>query len=141
MVGAAILAMAENTSTTKRHRRAVRADLASSAITLSSRSLLATRKLNNGMLQNAFKLLREQPELLNASIEQFDAALNGAVDPLIRTALLTLDDDSTFNWEFCDPNLLLARALHDSPFLAETYATALENTPCSQERPHTSLLF
>lgn len=48
---------------------------------------------------------------------------------------LQLLDGSTFPWELCEPNRLLARMVHSSPRLQSLYKAAMERCPCSPSRP------
>ena len=118
----------------KKRRQAIRDDAIRND-TGAMRSLMATRQLNLSVVQDVLKLLRETPALANATRGQLTSAQDGPVDTTIRTEKVSMVDGSTWDWEFCDPNLLLARTLADSPFLAQMYATALEKAPCSRERP------
>ena len=111
------------------------ADAAGSERTHAARSLLATKHLNQGTLTSVLKALQDAPDLATLGFEEGAAALAGVFESVRRTEPVTLDDGSTFHWDFCDPNLLLARTLHESAFLAESYAHALAQHPCSEQQP------
>ncbi len=64
-----------------------------------------------------------------------NAVGDGIFQSLRRVDVLQMKDGSTFDWEMCDPNLLLARTLEECPNLALIYAKAIRRHPCSEQRP------
>ena len=48
---------------------------------------------------------------------------------------LPLKTGGTFSWEFCNPSMLVAMMVAESPALQECFASALRRKPCSVESP------
>lgn len=78
--------------------------------------------------------LRDDPEALVSKFRVEEAILE-PFRQIRHTETLPLHDGTTFDWEFCDPNLLLAKVVAESPALAALYADAANKHPCSAEDP------
>ena len=116
----------------KRDLRALRADQAEDADRDRLRSLLAERKISTQTIQTILQAVREQPELTSRSLGAMNAVGDGIFQSLRRVEVLQMQDGPTFDWEMCDPNLLLARTLEECPNLALIYAKAIRRHPCSE---------
>ena len=116
----------------KRRRRALKADGADDTHAL--RRLQATRNLNKSTLGKILATFRDNPELAEHSIGSFEAAGASIFESLKRSQNVGVGSD-TFHWEFCDPNMLMARMLHECPNLAAQYVERLAVKPCSVSQP------
>lgn len=68
-----------------------------------------------------------EKDVLQATLSHFDEI---AVREKIQ-----LNDGTTFTWEFCDPNLLLAKMVEGSADLMGLYRDALLKHPCTEASP------
>jgi len=81
------------------------------------------------------KTLRERPELAIGSIDSIAAAGAATYESIKRSELVELQNGGEFRWDFCDPNLLMARMLLDCDNLAALYVERLAVHPCSVSQP------
>ncbi len=87
------------------------------------------QSLFNGGVSNAAlttllnKLKRAPPDLLaNYSDTAMSVAIESKYAVMKHTEVLTLRDGSTFDWEMCNPNQLLATMVEESPCLQRVYS-------------------
>ena len=120
----------------ERRKRALRVDLAQHDGEVQDlRGLLASRKISRRTLHTVLTTLREHPGLASASEGLLAAVGAGIFESVRRVEDLRLKNGRIFKWELCDPNLLLARSLQESPELARHYAQEIVDTGCSIDRP------
>ena len=116
----------------KRRKRALKADGADDRHAL--QRLLSARSISKHTLGQILAQLREDPELANSSIGSIEAAGASIFESVKRSLIVGVGGD-TFRWDFCDPNMLMARMLHECPHLAAHYVERLQLKPCSESQP------
>jgi hypothetical protein len=99
------------------------------------RRLLATKGISQTTLRKTMRVLRSDPEVLNATQGDIDAANVALVESVRADIVLPRVSAEEFTWDLCDPNLLMARLLRDCDHLSELYVARQSVFPCSRERP------
>ena len=99
------------------------------------RSLLVNRGLSHKVVLRVLNMFKEEPEFASSSKELVQAADHGIFQTVRCMETVAQQDGSTFDWHFCDPNLLLARTLCECPHLARLYVNAVRERPCAKDRP------
>jgi len=93
------------------------------------------RKQGRANMIKLCKTLQEVPADL-LTTQQFDSSYHELFDAAARTLKLPkVDSDSTVDWEFADPALLIPLTLSKSKSLQDQYARALREHPCSPQQP------
>ena len=117
----------------KRRKRALAADGADDAHAL--RGLLSSRNISKTTLSQIIATLREHPALLESSIGSIEAPGASIFESVKRSERVDLQGGGEFRLDFCDPNLLMSRMLHECTNLAELYVERLAVHPCSESQP------
>lgn len=86
-------------------------------------------------LTDLLATLRANPVGDSTSIHYLREANAVEFDQLRRVVALPRVGGGTVDWEFADPNKLLARAVERSPMLSKLYADALKQHPSSPQQP------
>ena len=110
-------------------------DVAGSAENEGLRSLLAQRLVSQTTLHKILQALQQQPDLTSSSMESLSSAANGIFESVRQVERIQMQDGSLFEWEICDPNLLLARTLEECDSLKHIYVQAMQTHPCSEQHP------
>ena len=117
----------------KRRKRALKADGADDRHAL--QRLLSARSISKHTLGQILAQLREDPELANSSIGSIEAAGASIFETVRRSERVDLQGGGEFRWDFCDPNLLMSRMLHECTNSAELFVERLAVHPCSESQP------
>ena len=99
-------------------------------------NLLHTGDVTTRALVAIVSKIREHPEHMhNASRHILSDANLERFMQLRHVEPLDLRDGTTFNWEFCEPNRMLASMVHECSPLEELFIKAANEYPCSANQP------
>ena len=115
----------------KDRKSALRLDRENDATDNSLRSKLAKRKMSMGPLHSILEGAGEE----SVSRRRVKTIHYSLFETLRCVETIPQVDGSEFEWEMCQPNLLLARTLQDSKQLAKIYAEKMAEKPSSRESP------
>ena len=73
-------------------------------------------------------------------LRSYNAVFGKRFESVMHVEKIAQIDGSEFEWEMCQPNLLLSQTLNASEDLAKLYVEKLEEKPCSREKPWNILL-
>ena len=84
----------------------------------SLRRALAGRKISAGVLRSITQVVQATPEIASTPLEKITAISESVFETVRHVEIVPQKDGSEFQWEMCQPSLLLARTLQDSETLA-----------------------
>ena len=102
--------------------------------TLQLQSLLKIGGASRKELYAILQRLESRADLLTGSAGHLRDASDARWLLVRHAETLPTTDGGTFEWEFCNPNLLMAMMINDSPALQEVYAKVadkMRDDPCS----------
>lgn len=98
--------------------------------------LLNISGTSNQSLRKILEEVQAHKEDLNYSIRHaIGSAYHARFDEVACSVELPLKTGGSLTWTFAEPNLLLAKMIHECPALTWVYATALQETPPRQDAP------
>ena len=102
--------------------------------TLQLQSLLKLGGISKRGLETILSRLESRADLLTGSAGRLRDVSHARWLLVRHGETLPTTDGGTFEWEFCNPNLLMAMMINDSPALQEVYANVankMRDDPCS----------
>ena len=102
--------------------------------TLHLQSLLNTGGVSKAGLRDLLRRLEARADLLPDAASHFSDAVDARWLAVRHTEAMPTNDGDQFEWEFCNPNLLMAMMINESPALQEVYAVLankMRDDPCS----------
>ena len=102
--------------------------------TLQLQALINAGGVSRIGLRDLLRRLERRPDLLAGSAGRLYDASESRWHLVKQTEALPTTDGRQFIWEFCNPNLLMAMLINESPALQEVYAAIankMRDDPCS----------
>ena len=102
--------------------------------TLHLQALINTGGVSRVGLRDLLRRLENRPDLLAGSASHVLDASEARWHLVQQREALPTTDGRQFIWEFCNPNLLMAMLINESPALQEVYAALaneMRDDPCS----------
>ena len=96
--------------------------------------------ISNKSLEELLEVLRDHPELLEATHHEVQDEFHARWKRLSTTIPLELVGGGTWDWPVVDPGLLLQSLLAENPNIFSLFAESMINAPCTQERPWHTLV-
>ena len=114
--------MAADGANKRRRRAAAAADLSGDPATGCLQQLLHTGGVSQSGLRDILKILRSAPAgVVEASEHRLSAAYQAQFEGMVCTLKLPLQDGTSFDLEYVDSGILLARLVAECPHLAALY--------------------